>query len=142
MYQDLVLLAIFVLIYSSVAGAVERTWVIFGSAVVGKALGHFSWPILIYALLSLTLIRMLPVFVSLSGAGWKKEGKPFIGWFGPRGLASIVFAVIVLNANLPHGGTLAMVVVCTVLLSILAHGVTANPWAKAFGERMRRSDRP
>jgi NhaP-type Na+/H+ and K+/H+ antiporter len=75
--------------------------------------------------------------VSLSGSGLKTEGKLFIGWFGPRGLASIVFAVIVVNADLPHGGTVAMVVVCTVVLSILAHGVTANPWAKAFGERMR-----
>ena len=117
------------------------TWVIFGSAVVGQAVGHFSWLILLYAILSLTLIRMLPVFVSLSGSGFNTEGKLFIGWFGPRGLASIVFAVIVLNANLPHGGTVAMVVVCTVVLSILAHGVTANPWAKAFGERMRKRRR-
>lgn len=114
------------------------TWVIFGSAVIGQAVGHFSWRIVLYAVLSLTLIRMLPVFLSLTGAGLTVESRLFIGWFGPRGLASIVFAVIVLDANLPHGGTLAMVVACTVILSILAHGVTANPWARAYGKRSRR----
>ncbi len=126
MYQDLALQAVFVLVYSSVAGAVERTWI--------------SGPILLYAIVSLTLIRMLPVFLSLAGAEQNTEGKLLIGWFGPRGLASILFAVIVLNANLPHGGAVAMVVVCTVLLGILAHGVTASPRARVYGERMRRSN--
>jgi sodium/hydrogen antiporter len=111
------------------------TWVIFGSAVVGQALGYFSWLDLVYAVLSLTLIRMLPVFISLTDMGVSIEGKLFMGWFGPRGLASIVFGVIVVNANLPNSGPIAMTVVCTIILSILAHGITANPWAKAFGER-------
>ncbi|MDJ0875001.1 MAG: cation:proton antiporter [Desulfobacterales bacterium] len=111
------------------------TWVIFGSAVVGQAVGSFSWLILLYSVLTLTVIRMLPVFVSLSGMGMSVEGKLFVGWFGPRGLASIVFAVIVVNAKLPHSGPIAMTAVCTIILSILAHGVSANPWAKAFGRR-------
>jgi NhaP-type Na+/H+ or K+/H+ antiporter len=115
------------------------TWVIFGSAVVGQAVGQFSWLILLYAVLSLTLIRMLPVFLSLTGTGMSTEGKLFVGWFGPRGLASIVFAVMVVNANLPNSGPIAMTVVCTIMLSILAHGITANPWAKGFGERSRRA---
>lgn len=113
------------------------TWVIFGSAVIGQSVGHFSWRILLYSLLSLTLVRMVPVFVSLAGSTIDTEGKLFMGWFGPRGLASIVFGVIVVNAGLPGSGTMAMVVVCTVLLSILAHGVSANAWAKAYGERSR-----
>jgi NhaP-type Na+/H+ or K+/H+ antiporter len=113
------------------------TWVIFGSAVVGQALGNFSWMILLYSVLSLTVIRMLPVFLSLAGSGIDTEGKLFIGWFGPRGLASIVFAVIVVNSGLPDSGPLAMTVACTIILSILAHGVTANPWARAYGERRR-----
>ena len=113
------------------------TWVIFGSAVIGKAMGHFSWSIVLYAVLSLTVIRMLPVFVSLTGFRVNTEGKLFLGWFGPRGLASIVFAVIVVNANVPNSGTLAMTVVCTILLSIIAHGISANPWAEAYGERRR-----
>jgi NhaP-type Na+/H+ or K+/H+ antiporter len=113
------------------------TWVIFGSAVVGKAVGYFSWLDLLYAVLSLTLIRILPVFLVLSGTGMSTEGKLFVGWFGPRGLASIVFGVIVLNANLPNSGPIAVTVVCTIMLSILAHGITANPWARAYGERRR-----
>jgi NhaP-type Na+/H+ or K+/H+ antiporter len=113
------------------------TWVIFGSAVVGQALGHFTWLILLYSVLSLTVIRMLPVFLSLAGSGIDTEGKLFIGWFGPRGLASIVFAVIVVSSDLPNTGPLAMTVVCTILLSIIGHGITANPWAKAYGERRR-----
>ena len=113
------------------------TWVIFGAAVVGQAVGNFSWLILLYAVLSLTLIRMLPVFLSLTGMGVSTEGKLFMGWFGPRGLASIVFAVIVVNAKVPNSGPIAMTVVCTILVSILGHGITANPWAKAYGERQR-----
>ena len=113
------------------------TWVIFGSAVVGQAVGNFSWVILLYAMLSLTLIRILPVFLVLTGMGMSTESKLFVGWFGPRGLASIVFGVIVVNANLPNGGSIAMIVVCTIVLSILAHGITANPWARAYGERSR-----
>jgi len=115
------------------------TWVIFGAAVVGQALGHFNWLILLYAVLSLTVIRMVPVFVSLTGLGVSTEGKLFIGWFGPRGLASIVFGVIVLEANLPNSGPIIMTVVCTISLSILFHGVTANPWAKAYGQRQRKA---
>jgi NhaP-type Na+/H+ or K+/H+ antiporter len=115
------------------------TWVIFGAAVVGKAMGHFNWLIWLYAILSLTLIRMLPVFLSLTGMGVSTEGKLFMGWFGPRGLASIVFAVIVVSANVPNSGTIAATVVCTIMLSILGHGITANPWAKGFGERFARS---
>jgi len=117
------------------------TWVIFGSAVIGQAFGYFSWRLLLYAVLSLTLIRMLPVFLALIGSGMNTESKLFIGWFGPRGLASIVFGVIVVNAGLPHGHAMAVAVVCTVILSILAHGVSANPWARAYGERMRRARR-
>ena len=114
------------------------TWVIFGAAVVSKAIGNFSWIMILYSILSLTLIRMLPVFFSLTGLRTNTEGKLFIGWFGPRGLASVVFAVIVLNANLPNGGVLAMTVVCTVILSIILHGTSANPWARGFGERWQK----
>jgi len=111
------------------------TWVLFGAAVVSRAHQYFSWSIVLYACLSLTLIRMLPVFVSLTGLEVSRESKLFVGWFGPRGLASIVFGVIVLQANLPNSMALAQVVAWTVILSILLHGVTANPWAKAYGQR-------
>ncbi len=66
------------------------TWVLFGAGVVGQSMGHFSWQILLYAFLSLTLIRMLPVYLVMAGMGMKADTKLFLGWFGPRGLASIV----------------------------------------------------
>lgn len=115
------------------------TWAIFGSLVVGQAVGYLSWRLVIFALLSLTVIRMLPVFLSLTGTGASTETKLFVGWFGPRGLASIVFAVIVLEANLPNSHALAVVVSCTVILSVIAHGISANPWARAYGERSRQA---
>lgn len=113
------------------------TWVIFGSALVGQAVGSFDWHILLYSVLSLTVIRMLPVYVSLAGTGMRTADKLFVGWFGPRGLASIVFAVIVVDAKLAASGPIAMTAVCTIILSIVAHGITANPWAQAFGRRPR-----
>jgi NhaP-type Na+/H+ or K+/H+ antiporter len=113
------------------------TWVLFGAAVVGQAFGNLTWPVVLYAVLSLTVVRMLPVFVTVTGMGIDTEGKLFLGWFGPRGLASIVFGVIVIGENLPHGDVITATVACTVLLSIIAHGVTANPWAKAYGPRAK-----
>jgi NhaP-type Na+/H+ and K+/H+ antiporter len=106
--------------------------------VVGQSLASFRVESVLYAVLSLTVIRMLPVFLCLGRTAVGTEGRLFIGWFGPRGLASIVFAVIVIDAGVPHAGALAQVVAWTVMLSILAHGVSANAWARGFGERSRR----
>lgn len=116
------------------------TWVVFGAAVVGQSVESFSWEVVLYALLSLTLIRMLPVFLVLTGVRLQASEKLFMGWFGPRGLASIVFAVIVLNEHLPGGGTIAMTAVCTIVLSIIAHGISANPLVAALTARIKRSD--
>jgi len=116
------------------------TWVVFGTAVIGQALDEFSWRVILYAVLSLTVIRMLPVFLSLTGTGEKTDSKLFLGWFGPRGLASIVFTIIVINANLPGAHLIAMVVVCTVFFSAIAHGVTANPLASAFAARISKRE--
>jgi len=115
------------------------TWVVFGAGVVGQAAGSFSWEVVLYALLSLTVVRMLPVFLTLAGMGIRADEKLFMGWFGPRGLASIVFAVIVLNEHLPGGGTIAMTVVCTIVLSIMAHGLSANPLVAVLAARINRS---
>jgi NhaP-type Na+/H+ or K+/H+ antiporter len=116
------------------------TWVVFGAAVVGRSIGSLSWEVVVYALLSLTLVRMLPVFLVLGGMKLRTDEKLFMGWFGPRGLASIVFAVIVLNKHLPGGGTISMTVVCTIVLSIIAHGLSANPLVAALAERIKRSE--
>jgi len=116
------------------------TWMIFGGAVVGNHIGNFSWQVVLYAVLSLTIVRMLPVFLSLAGMGMPSSEKLFMGWFGPRGLASIVFGVIVLNADLPGGGTIIMTVVCTIILSVLAHGLSANPLVAALVARVKRAE--
>lgn len=114
------------------------TWVAFGTAVLGYAFDYFSWQVVLYAVLSLTVIRMLPIFVSLSGTGETRESKLFLGWFGPRGLASVVFAVIVLNHDLPGAKLMAVVVICTVFLSVILHGISANPLASLFARRVAR----
>jgi len=115
------------------------TWVVFGAAVVGKVFDYLSWEVVIYAVLSLSVVGMLPVYLSLTGTGTDHYSKLFLGWFGPRGLASIVFAIIVLNENLPGGKTLVITVVCTVFLSVFAHGLTANPLANALAAKRGRS---
>jgi NhaP-type Na+/H+ or K+/H+ antiporter len=102
-------------------------WVIFGGQVLGRLLGRMEWSMLIYAILSLTVIRVIPVFISLLGTGMSTGNKLFIGWFGPRGLASIVFAIMIFDANVPGKETLVLTTACTVLLSVIAHGATANP---------------
>ena len=103
------------------------TWVVFGASVIGHSIDHLTWEPLLYAVLSLTVIRMLPVFLVLSGFGLRVDEKLFMGWFGPRGLASIVFAVIVMNEKLPGEDTIMMTAVCTIVLSIVGHGLSANP---------------
>ena len=106
------------------------TWIVFGAVAVGQSWMGMTWPVLLYSVLSLTVIRMLPNILALtrSGEGW--EPKFFLAWSGPRGLASIVFFVIVADATLPGESTIQSVVVCTITLCIVAHGVTANAWAK------------
>lgn len=115
------------------------TWVVFGAAVVGQSVGSFSWEIVLYAVLSLTVVRMVPVFLALAGADLRVDEKLFMGWFGPRGLASIVFAVIVLNKHLSGGDTITMTVVCTITLSIVAHGISANPLIAGLAARLKRT---
>jgi NhaP-type Na+/H+ or K+/H+ antiporter len=111
------------------------TWFVFGAAVIGQYFKYVTWEMLLFAVLSLTVIRMLPVFLSLSGTGQSTSSKLFLGWFGPRGLASIVFAIIVLNREVPGGEFIAVVVALTVFLSLVAHGVSANPLAGLMGKK-------
>ena len=116
------------------------TWVAFGAAIVNQAVDYFSWKAMLYAVLSLTLVRMLPTYLALAGTGLRIDEKLFMGWFGPRGLASIVFAVIVLNHHLPGGGTIVSAVVCTIVLSVVAHGLSANPLVAALAARISRTE--
>jgi NhaP-type Na+/H+ or K+/H+ antiporter len=108
------------------------TWVVFGGLVVLQAANAVTLPVVLYAVLSLTVVRMLPVWLCLGGAGIGARDRLFIGWFGPRGLASIVFGVLILSGDLPGADTLAAVIVCTVLLSVFAHGASAGPLIRAL----------
>ena len=111
------------------------TWVVFGGIVVARMIDRITWPALLYAMLSLTVIRMLPVFLCLIGTRTSTADKLFIGWFGPRGLATIVFAVLVLDEKLPGNDTIMLAAGWTVLLSVIAHGVTANPLVRRIATR-------
>jgi len=111
------------------------TWVIFGGIVVARMIDRVTWSVLLYAILSLTVIGMLPVFLCLIGTKTSVADKLFIGWFGPRGLATIVFAVLVLDEKLPGNDTIMLAAGWTVLLSVIAHGVTANPLVRRMAAR-------
>jgi sodium/hydrogen antiporter len=106
------------------------TWIVFGGIVVARLVDRVTWPALLYAVLSLTVIRMLPVFLCLLGTRTSTSDKLFIGWFGPRGLATIVFAVLVFDEKLPGNDTIILAAGWTVLLSVITHGVTGNPFVR------------
>jgi NhaP-type Na+/H+ or K+/H+ antiporter len=109
------------------------TFLTFGAVLLGPALEHLSWQIALYAVLSLTLARMVPVAIAMIASSARVPTVAFLGWFGPRGLASIVFAVIVVEeANLPGAQTILTTTYVTIGLSVLAHGVTAAPLAKRY----------
>jgi NhaP-type Na+/H+ or K+/H+ antiporter len=109
------------------------TFVVFGAVLLGPALGHLSVAVVFYALLSLTVIRMAPVAVALVGTGMRRRTVGFLGWFGPRGLASIVFALMVAeDGGVTNSETVMTVVFVTVALSVLLHGLTAAPFADRY----------
>jgi NhaP-type Na+/H+ or K+/H+ antiporter len=109
------------------------TFIVFGAAILGPALGEVTWEIVVYALLSLTLVRMAPVALAMLGTGARKPTVAFVGWFGPRGLASIVFATMMMEeGGLPNERTLLVAIVITVAISVYAHGVSAGPLTERY----------
>ena len=114
-------------------------WAAFGLALAGDVLTHLDPAALVYAVLSLTVIRMAPVAIALLRERFQLLTVLFMGWFGPRGLASIVFLVIALGgleeAGVPPG-PLPAAIALTVLLSVLLHGLTAGPFAARYGRRI------
>ena len=109
------------------------TLLVFGAVLLWPALEGLTWSTALYAVASLTVVRMLPVAVAMLGTGARRPTVAFLGWFGPRGLASIVFAVIVVQeADLPHANTILLTTYLTVGLSVLVHGITAAPLARRY----------
>ena len=105
--------------------------------IIAGLLPYVTWQIILYALLSLTIIRMLPVAISLIGTKTNLDTLLFMGWFGPRGLASIVLTLFALELLDPFPGenTFILVVFITVLFSVVAHGITAMPISKIYVRR-------
>ncbi len=120
------------------------TFFMFAAVLAGPAFDHLDLPTIAFAVLSLTVVRMLPVALALVGASGSWQTTAFAGWFGPRGLASIVFGLtVVLESGLTGSQRIIDVTTVTVLISVLAHGVSAPPltnlyvdWFNASGERL------
>lgn len=116
------------------------TFLMFGAIVFSQAFDQFSVEIALYALLSLTLIRMVPVALSLLGTGLKLPTVGFIGWFGPRGLASILFGVFLLEeTGSPEANSVFAVVIWTVVFSIVLHGMSAVWLANTYADWFERT---
>ncbi len=113
------------------------TFMLFGAVLIGSRLDAVTWPILVYAVVSLTVVRMAATSVALLRSGMLGQTRLFIGWFGPRGLASILFGLLIvqeLGGN--HAEPIVVVVLWTVLLSVYAHGATASIWSTRLGRRL------
>ena len=118
-------------------------WFVFGAIAV-PALDGAPWSVAAFAVLALTIGRMVPVALALVGTGLSRPTVAFLGWFGPRGLASVVFALIAFD-ELAAGesrSTMLAAIVATVLLSVVAHGLTAKPLAGRYAAYAEGADRP
>ena len=117
-------------------------WLLFGDALAGPVIAAgLDAAVIAYALLSLTIVRMVPVAIALVGARLRPDTVALIGWFGPRGLASVVFLLVAFNELGPaHAATdtLVRIVTWTVLLSVFLHGLSAGPVGAWYGRRLAR----
>jgi NhaP-type Na+/H+ or K+/H+ antiporter len=109
------------------------SYLVFGALLLGPQLATITPPVVVFAVLALTIVRMVPVAVSLIGARLGRPTVLFVGWFGPRGLASIVFTVLIVDEALPGVPLITTIVATTVALSIVAHGVTSAWAARRYG---------
>ena len=115
------------------------TFLVFGATLLPEGIANVSPSIVLYAVLSLTVIRMIPIAISLIGSGLSIPSHLFLGWFGPRGLASILFVLLILEeSDVPHREELLSTTVITVALSALLHGISAAPLASLYGRLTNR----
>jgi len=115
------------------------TFLLFGAAIVPEALADADAATWLYAAASLTVVRMLPVGLSLVGKRLRPASVAFLGWFGPRGLASLVFGLLLVeSAHLEITERIFGIVAATMTLSIVLHGVSASPLAGAYAAFLRR----
>ena len=110
------------------------SFLVFGAVILGPTLEHLTWRMAVYALISLTVVRMLPVALALTGTGLRPATVGYLGWFGPRGLASLVFGLIALEEHLPGMTLLGDIIAVTVGLSVVLHGATAPSLGNRYGD--------
>ena len=114
-------------------------FLVFGATMLPAALAALNWQVALYIGLSLTVVRMVPVALALIGSGLRVPSMVFLGWFGPRGLATILFALMVSEADaIPNHQRLVEIITLAVAASTLAHGLTAAPLASAFARWVER----
>jgi NhaP-type Na+/H+ or K+/H+ antiporter len=114
-------------------------WFTFGAVMVVPGFEAAGWREVVFAVLALTLVRMVPVALALVGSGLDRTTVWFVGWFGPRGLASIVFGLIAVDSLAPSDARVVLsTVVVTITLSVLAHGASASPLAGRYADRADR----
>jgi sodium/hydrogen antiporter len=121
-------------------------WGIFGAVLVTTVLRYStSWRPILYAILSLTVVRMAPVALALRGVGLRRDTVSLMGWFGPRGLASVVFTLIALESfqevSRPVDALIAAAT-WTILLSVVAHGLSAMPLSAWYARRLGAAKEP
>ena len=120
------------------------TFLLFGAVLVGPSVSRLDAETAVFAVLSLTAVRMVPVAIAMIGTGARMSTVAFAGWFGPRGLATIVFALTVIDESaLPGASRIIDVATVTVVFSVVAHGMTAAPlvsrycgWLDTQGDRL------
>ena len=118
-------------------------WTVFGALFVGPvATGDIEPLAILYAVISLTIVRIMPVAAALAGIGLRRDTIFFMGWFGPRGLASVVFTLIAVEELHDAGliaGSIMEFATWTILLSVVAHGLSAGPLARIYGRRLNEA---
>ena len=118
-------------------------FLVFGATMLPPAMEALDWPVALYIGLSLTVVRMVPVALALLGSGLRMPSVAFLGWFGPRGLATILFGLLVSEATgVPNHERLVHIITLVVAASTLAHGLSAAPFAAAYGRWVKRSCEP
>jgi len=115
------------------------SFLLLGAVLVPMAIPYLSWQVVLYAVASLVVIRGTSVMIAVAGTGAAWQTKLFMGWFGPRGLATIVFTMLLLDDAIPNKELIAAIAVTGVVLSVYAHGFTA-PWlSEAYSDWYKKT---
>jgi NhaP-type Na+/H+ or K+/H+ antiporter len=107
-------------------------WFAFGAALIPIGLEHLNASVIAYAVLSLTVIRMVPVAASMIRSGLSPTSVLFLAWFGPRGLASVIFALLAVEQLGDQASEAVAAISITILLSVILHGITAGPVGRRY----------